>query len=140
MLCAGSGTPQAGGGGPQVDEHVVGVDRPVIAVQVIGIQPHQGRARRDLAAPAALGVRPVRVVPRDHAHQAAADVDVLVPHAQGLADPDPVSSSIPSSSRSRRRPQASRTAWASAAVSTRGSGRAAVTFTASLGCGLFPVT
>jgi hypothetical protein len=77
----------ADGSGPQVDEDVVRIDGPVLAVQVIGIQPHQRRAHRDRPAPAALGAHAVRVVPRDHVHQAAADVDVLMPHAQGLADP-----------------------------------------------------
>jgi hypothetical protein len=77
----------AGGSSPQTDEHVVRIDSLVLAVQVIGIQPHQRRSRRDHPAPAALGPHAVRLVSGDHAHQTAADVDVLMPHAQGLPDP-----------------------------------------------------
>ena len=74
---------------PQVDEHVVAVDCQVLAVQVIGIQAHQRRTARDDAQPPALGVRPFRVRPRQHLHLTRADIHVLVPQPQYLADAHP---------------------------------------------------
>jgi len=74
---------------PQVDEHVIRVQRPVLAVQVVGIQPHQPGAGRDHPGPARLGPRPVVVDPRRDRDLPLGDPEVLVAKPERLPDPQP---------------------------------------------------
>ena len=61
---------------PQVDEHIVRIERPVLAVEVVGIQPDQLAAGRDEPRPAALGAGPVVVVPGYDRHPRLGDVQL----------------------------------------------------------------
>ena len=102
---------------PQVDEHIVRVQIPVLAVQVVGIQPDQPGADRDRPRLTRLAAGPVVVVPGHHRHLALGGGQVLMPQAQRLADPACRShTAAANSNRSRSRSQASRIACISATV------------------------
>src|SRR3954453_10833706 len=62
---------------PQVDEHVVGVQRLVLAVDIVGIEPHQLIPGRDEPVAAALGPGTVVVDPGHHRDLASSDIEHL---------------------------------------------------------------
>ena len=72
---------------PQVHEHVVAVQIPVLAVQVIGIQPDQIGADRDGPRPARLRPGTVVVRPGHDLDLPFRDHPILVPQSEGLTNP-----------------------------------------------------
>src|SRR5215211_5306518 len=74
---------------PQVHEHVVTVERPVLLVHVVRVQPHELAADRHRAR-AALAARAVGVIhARHHLDPPLVADDVLVAQTERLANPHP---------------------------------------------------
>ena len=74
---------------PEIDKHVVRVQRAVLTGEVIGIQPHQLSTARDRPRDTGLGAGPVIVWPRHNGDGPLRDLQILVPQAKSLADPHP---------------------------------------------------
>lgn len=125
---------------PQIDEHVVRVQRSVLAVEVVGIQPHQLGAGRNHPGPARLGPHPVVVDPRHDRDLSLGDPEVLVAQPERLPDPQPMSSNTANSNRSRSRVHASKIACVWGAVRTRGVDVGAASATVRRRCGPLFVT
>jgi hypothetical protein len=72
-----------------VDEDVVGVHRPVLDAEIVGIEPHQLTTGRDEPGSAALGAGLVVVNARHDGHLPSGHIEVLVPQPERLTDPHP---------------------------------------------------
>jgi hypothetical protein len=72
---------------PQIDEHVVRIQRPVLPVEVVGIQAHQFRAGRNCSR-SRFGAGTVVVMTWPDSHRLLGDGEVFVAQAERLADPN----------------------------------------------------
>jgi hypothetical protein len=74
--------------GEQVHEHVVGIQIPILAVQVVRVKPHQRRGHRDRSRHGGLRPGPIVVVPENDRDLPLGGLDVLVPQPERLTDPE----------------------------------------------------